>query len=200
MPQESDAAKSLLNEEDKTHVVDDDDDAISIEKDNESVSDISEVNTDDMSVAKLWEVMQKFISAKLKQQSVEINENTDSKVDVLIEKVDTLYGKVAMLEDDMQDAFNRLSVLENSEQNTQGQAELVIAETNERMIRAKNVILLGVSETVKDQQIPQFLQNLLRSAPFELNNIHYARLGKAQADKCRPLKVYGVGEWKQGST
>ncbi|KAJ8667827.1 hypothetical protein QAD02_009490 [Eretmocerus hayati] len=90
----------------------------------------------------------------------------------------------------MTEIKHRVSEMETFQTDDKHQlGEQLIAEAKERMHREKNIIIFGVDENDETDDLKEEIIFLLSGAPFSLEEIRVLRLGKADADKIRPVKV-----------
>ncbi|KAJ8675536.1 hypothetical protein QAD02_011322 [Eretmocerus hayati] len=123
----------------------------------------------------LLQIMQKFMAEKLSLQVDEINRNTDEKVEEVMKTVQAIASRVDQLDHDVDEVLNRVTVLENLQQDECLElTERIISESQDRLMKAKNVIVLGFDESLEGDNFFNFVSDSLEDAPFALDNVSLA--------------------------
>ncbi|KAJ8666762.1 hypothetical protein QAD02_008424 [Eretmocerus hayati] len=143
---------------------------------------------EDMSVNELWSKMKTLINSEAEKT----NKNVDFKTNEISAKIDDALTRITCLEDNMSEALNRITVLENIQHSDKLDVqEQLYHEVHERLMREKNIIILGVPESEEVGFVENYLSDLLNdeNIPFCAENYRQIRFGKMTAGKSRPVKI-----------
>ncbi|KAJ8682339.1 hypothetical protein QAD02_018131 [Eretmocerus hayati] len=120
--------------------------------------------------------MLKQIKSLINKSANAINQNVDEKTSSIASQITDAVLKIASFQAD------------------KGTIKQEMTEIKHRpkkgcTVKKKNIIIFGVDENDETYHPKEEIMSLLSVAPFSLEEIRVLRLGKAGADKIRPVKV-----------
>lgn len=119
--------------------------------------------------------------------STHINVKLDEKLDEIRNSIDDISNDIQILDD-------RITALENNADNSDFDSQKIVnavcSEIFEKNRRAMNVLVLGLAETNDLASDMLCVNNLLMNLPKQIEIKSVKRMGKANENRVRPLKLF----------